>query len=57
MKDKIIILLNNKLQQENVCQNEMLELYLFLKLAVNDEMQSRLFVEEILVSLYNQTNV
>ncbi len=57
MKNKNIIVLNNKLRQENVCQNEMLELYQFLKLRVNDEMQSMLFVEEILVLLYDQSNV
>jgi len=57
MKNKNIIVLNNKLRQENVCQNEMLELYQFLKLRVNDEMQSMLSVEEILVWLYDQSNV
>jgi hypothetical protein len=57
INDRNIILFNNKLRQENGYQNEMLELCQFLKLTVNDGMQSTLFVEEILVLLYVQLTV
>jgi hypothetical protein len=42
------------LQQENEYQNDMLVLHLFFGLMVNDEMQAKLIVGEIVKELYNQ---
>jgi hypothetical protein len=52
-----MILSNDKLRQDNLCQNETLELCQFLKLMENVEMQSMLIVEEIPVLLCIQSNV
>ena len=44
----------HQFQPENVYQNDMLVLYLFCEPVVNDEMLSKLIVEEIEQVLYNQ---
>jgi hypothetical protein len=46
----------HQFRQENVYQNDMLVQHRFYVLMMNDEMQAKLIVEEIVKGLYNQLN-